>query len=174
MTELPTGQQEILEIVAHYSDTLDLVEAEQNAHAKLIEVLTEGYVFQPIMLKIVMEQSLQARLDMLTSLVVQALADAGGWPVHQYDQERKALRDAMRLVKHHVEIGLLEGFMEYGLVDYDDERGLARLRQATSQAEGTAPGYDPGHVHAPRLHGRKGGVRLALDEPEATALLGTS
>jgi len=121
MPELPRGTVEVIHLIAHYSDTMDLVEAEANAQAQLIEALSEYREFNPVELKIIIEQGIQARFDIVVALLIATLAESQGWPVDTHDQEREALKDTLRLVKHHTELSLINKFNEQREAEDEDE-----------------------------------------------------
>jgi hypothetical protein len=97
-------------IEAYSEDHFDLVEALAASQNQLMDaVIDRNGQFTPVELKVMIEQGISARLDILVSMIVAALADQGEWSKTQQDQERQAMKDAMRLVKNHVELMVIQG-----------------------------------------------------------------
>ena len=120
MSDRLRGDQDLVELIGHYSPTLDLVDAVNNARESSFEALTGLGEMTISMVKVLIDSTVQARLDVLTALVVSSLAQAGDWKIDIYDQERKALKDAMLLVKYHLETELYQAFADKDEED-DDE-----------------------------------------------------
>lgn len=110
------------QVVALYSPELDLHAAQETAHTQLMSILDDmGLTLDPVEVKILVEQSVSARFDIMAAMLVQVLTEIRGWDSSEADQELAALRDMLRLVKHHTDIRMLQLLQESDDENLEDE-----------------------------------------------------